>query len=153
MHNKGQVSLELAVLLLVILTALLALGVITEDIQRSQETLYLQNQAKTIAHHAAIQLSGLAILSQTTETNGIASIQSNAPLYHNPTHTEQCTIKVIRSNTGGDSTITVQIQTPQQQITATDYAYIPDKFTLRTSPFSPVPQIDCGSIFTIDKTP
>ncbi|MBU0636110.1 hypothetical protein KKE06_03730 [Candidatus Micrarchaeota archaeon] len=111
--QKGQVSLEIVILIIVILTAFSALTLMAENSKESQEILALQNQAKVIAHNVAHSITALAILSNTASTS--IEIPTPSLMIVNPTYGETCTISLASGNViveidrdGGGTDITIE---------------------------------------------
>lgn len=143
--QQGQVSLELAIILVILLAAVSVLGFVADYTSTSNKTMAVQNQAKVLAHMVAQNLTGLAILSQTNPGTRI-EIPTESIRITNPTFLETCTLAItpqtvqITIDWAGDGTVN------GNDIAIVQPTELPPGFEI-TNP----PNIPCGLTIIIQK--
>ena len=94
--QKGQISLELVIVLIVALTAVSVVGFLAQEGTDTNQTLLLQNQAKVLAHTVSQKVSALAILQQTN-SGTLIEIPTQPIQGITPTFSEKCTLRITNS--------------------------------------------------------
>lgn len=94
---RGQVSLELVLVIIVAVTAVSVVGFLAQNSVDSQRAILVQSQAIVLAQTVAVNLTGLLQLQETKAGTEIR-IPTQAITVFNPTFREKCAIRITRSN-------------------------------------------------------
>jgi type II secretory pathway pseudopilin PulG len=146
--QRGQVSIEIIVVVIVAATAITVLGFLGQNTADSQRTILVQSQATLLAESVALNLSGLAQL-QETATGSTMEIPTKNIQPLNPNYQEKCVITVtpasppsndqqanVKLDWEGDGTYDTVISAPTR---------IPNSFTIPA-------ETRCGDPLMVNKT-
>lgn len=143
--QRGQVSLELVVVIIVAATAVFALALLMQVGVDSQKTILVQNQAKALAHSVSKSVAGLAIL-QESASGTTVSIPTEPITVFNPTFLEKCTVEVI----GG--TVRVQLDWKGNGFNLDEGDIEISRPTVVPNGFSFSSLVNCGNPLTATRT-
>jgi type II secretory pathway pseudopilin PulG len=145
--QRGQVSIEIIVVVIVAATAITILGFLGQNSADSQRTVLVQSQATLLAESVALNLSGLAQL-QESESGSTMEIPTKNIQPLNPSYQEKCVITVtptsppsndqqanVKLDWEGDGAYDTVISAPTR---------IPDSFSLPA-------ETACGEPIVVEK--
>lgn len=94
---RGQISLEMVLVVIVAVTAVSVLGFLAQNSIDSQRNILVQSQAIVLAQSIAMNLTGLLQL-QEAQTGSEIRIPTQPIQVFNPTFREKCVIEIVRLN-------------------------------------------------------